>query len=68
MMSTCSSKHVVAWNKYIKKECVKLAINQNAILMLLKTNFYSEVSSAALFFQLCKNNYNYFQFNSALMN
>jgi hypothetical protein len=29
MMSTCCSKHVEAWNKYIKKECVKLVINQN---------------------------------------
>jgi hypothetical protein len=23
------SKHVEAWSKYIKKECVKLVINQN---------------------------------------
>jgi hypothetical protein len=29
MMSTCCLKHVEAWNKYIKKECVKLVINQN---------------------------------------
>jgi hypothetical protein len=29
MMSTCCSKHVEAWNKYIKKECVKLVINQS---------------------------------------
>jgi hypothetical protein len=29
MMSTCCSKRVEAWNKYIKKECVKLVINQN---------------------------------------
>jgi hypothetical protein len=28
MMSTCCSKHVEAWNKYIKKECAKLVINQ----------------------------------------
>jgi hypothetical protein len=28
MMSTCCSKHVEAWNKYIKKECVKLVINK----------------------------------------
>jgi hypothetical protein len=28
-----SSKHVEAWNKYIKKECVKLVINQNSVLM-----------------------------------
>jgi hypothetical protein len=28
MMSTCCSKHVEAWNKYIKKERVKLVINQ----------------------------------------
>jgi hypothetical protein len=33
MMSTCCSKHVEAWNKYIKKECVKLAINQNYVKM-----------------------------------
>jgi hypothetical protein len=31
MMSTCCSKHVQAWNKYIKKECVKLVINQNYV-------------------------------------
>jgi hypothetical protein len=34
MMSTCCSKHVEAWNKYIKKECVKLVINQNAFSLL----------------------------------
>jgi hypothetical protein len=33
MMSTCCSKHVEAWNKYIKKECVKLVINQNYVKM-----------------------------------
>jgi hypothetical protein len=27
------SKHVEAWNKYIKKECVKLVINQNYVKM-----------------------------------
>jgi hypothetical protein len=32
-MSTCCSKHVEAWNKYIKKECVKLVINQNYVEM-----------------------------------
>jgi hypothetical protein len=32
-MSTCCSKHVEAWNKYIKKECVKLIINQNYVKM-----------------------------------
>jgi hypothetical protein len=26
-------KHVEAWNKYIKKECVKLVINQNYVKM-----------------------------------
>jgi hypothetical protein len=31
MMSTCCSKHVEAWNKYIKKECVKLVINQSKL-------------------------------------
>jgi hypothetical protein len=34
MMSTCCSKHVEAWNKYIKKECVNLVINQNDNLPL----------------------------------
>ena len=29
LMSTCCSKHVQAWNKYIEKGCVKLVINQN---------------------------------------
>jgi hypothetical protein len=33
MMSTCCSKHVEAWNKYIKKECVKLVINKNYVKM-----------------------------------
>jgi hypothetical protein len=33
MMSTCCSKHVEARNKYIKKECVKLVINQNYVKM-----------------------------------
>jgi hypothetical protein len=33
MMSTCCSKHVEAWNKYIKNECVKLVINQNYVKM-----------------------------------
>jgi hypothetical protein len=28
MMSTCCSKNVEAWNKYIKKERVKLVVNQ----------------------------------------
>jgi hypothetical protein len=34
MMSTCCSKHVEVWNKYIKKECVELVINQNYVKML----------------------------------
>jgi hypothetical protein len=33
MMITCCSKHVEAWNKYIKKQCVKLGINQNYVKM-----------------------------------
>jgi hypothetical protein len=33
IMSTCCSKHVEAWNKYIDKECVKLVINQNYVEM-----------------------------------
>jgi hypothetical protein len=33
MMSTCCSKHVEAWNKYSKKECVKLVVNQNYVKM-----------------------------------
>jgi hypothetical protein len=33
MMSTFCSKHVEAWNKYTKKECVKLVINQNYVKM-----------------------------------
>jgi hypothetical protein len=33
MMSTCCSKHVEAWNKYIEKESDKLAINQNYVEM-----------------------------------
>jgi hypothetical protein len=34
-MNTCCSKHVEAWNKYIKKECVKLVINQKKLLKAL---------------------------------
>jgi hypothetical protein len=34
MMSTGCSKHVETWNKYIEKEYVKLAINQNYVEML----------------------------------
>jgi hypothetical protein len=33
LMSTCCSKHIETWNKYIKKECVKLVINQNYVEM-----------------------------------
>jgi hypothetical protein len=33
MMSTCCSKHVQAWNKYIEKECFKLVINQSYVEM-----------------------------------
>jgi hypothetical protein len=33
MMSTRCSKHVEVWNKYIKKECIKLVINQNYVEM-----------------------------------
>jgi hypothetical protein len=36
MMSTCCSKHVEAWNKYVEKECVKLVINQNKESLVLK--------------------------------
>jgi hypothetical protein len=38
-MSTCCSKHVEAWNKYIKKECVKLVINQNYYWFVLSVRF-----------------------------
>jgi hypothetical protein len=41
MMSTCCSKHVEAWNKYIKKECVKLVIDQ-------KTEQVHQVKNAAV--------------------
>jgi hypothetical protein len=51
MMSTCCSKHVEAWNKYIEKECVKLVINQKCVFqtygsvviiwtILTSTHFY----------------------------
>jgi hypothetical protein len=33
MMSTCCSKHMEAWNEYIKKDCIKLVINQNYVKM-----------------------------------
>jgi hypothetical protein len=38
MMSICCSKHVEAWNKYIKKERVKLVINQNHVKMHCQQN------------------------------
>jgi hypothetical protein len=44
MMSTRRSKHVEAWNKYIKKECVKLVINQNYAKMHGKQNIKSTKS------------------------
>jgi hypothetical protein len=43
MMSTCCSKHVEAWNKYIKKECVKLVINQNYVKMHSQQNIKVKV-------------------------
>jgi hypothetical protein len=33
MMRTGCWKHVEAWNKYIKKECIKLVITENRIKM-----------------------------------
>jgi hypothetical protein len=41
MMSTCCLKHVEAWNKYIKKEGVKLVINQNYVKMHGQQNIKS---------------------------
>jgi hypothetical protein len=38
MMSTCCSKHVEEWNKYIDKECVKLIINQNYLLECISSS------------------------------
>jgi hypothetical protein len=43
MISTCCSKHVEAWNKYIKKECVKLVINQNYVMMHGQQNIKYDV-------------------------
>jgi hypothetical protein len=42
MMSTCCSKHVEAWNKYIKRECVKLVTNQNYVKMDGQQNIKNE--------------------------
>jgi S-adenosylmethionine synthetase len=39
MMSTRSSKHVEAWNKYIKKECVKLVIDQKQKIKFLISQY-----------------------------
>jgi hypothetical protein len=57
MMSTCCSKHVEAWNKYIKKVCVKLVINQNYVKMLygqqnIKFGVYSNCDSAVTWFYI----------------
>jgi hypothetical protein len=38
MMSTCCSKNVEAWNKYIEKEYDKLIINQNYVEMYGQQN------------------------------
>jgi hypothetical protein len=44
MMSTYCSKHVEAWNKYIKKECVKLVINQNYQIYICAHILYRNLS------------------------
>jgi uncharacterized protein with gpF-like domain len=58
MMSTRCSKHVEAWNKYIKKECVKLVINQNYVKMHgqqnIKNKFYFFLENLE---EICKTAY-----------
>jgi hypothetical protein len=52
MMSTCCSKHVEAWNKYIERECVKLVINQNYVKMHGQQNikfFYTQSENFVIF-------------------
>jgi hypothetical protein len=44
MMNTCCSKHVEAWNKYIKKEWVKLVINQNYFKMHDQQNIKTQLN------------------------
>jgi hypothetical protein len=51
MMSTCCSKHVEAWNKYIEKECVKLVINQNYVEMHSQQNIKNAVGIAIQIFK-----------------
>jgi hypothetical protein len=64
MMSTCCSKHVEAWNKYIEKECVKLVINQNYAEMHGQRNikFCPKLSMAIFSFSIAKNFKNFNRF------
>jgi hypothetical protein len=50
VMSTCCSKPVEAWNKYIEKECVKLVINQNVNFLCQK---FPAVQFLLSFKQMC---------------
>jgi hypothetical protein len=50
MMSTCCSKHVEAWDKYIEKECVKLDINQNYVEMHGQQNIKKKIQAAVNIF------------------
>jgi hypothetical protein len=52
MMSTCCSKHVEAWNKYINKDCVKLGINQNYVKMHGQQNIKNTSRSSVLFMDI----------------
>jgi hypothetical protein len=58
MMSTCCSKHLEEWNKYIKKEGVKLVVNQNDMqchLQKIQLNIFFKITD-----QNCYVHYNLF--------
>jgi hypothetical protein len=63
MMSTCCSKHVETWNKYIKKECVKLVINQNYVEMhgqqnIKVTCIFENLKVVLMWYERCACNVN----------
>jgi hypothetical protein len=53
MMSTCCSKHVEAYNKYIKKEFIKLVITQNRIKMHSQQNIKIEQDHCCVYNFFC---------------
>jgi hypothetical protein len=61
MMSTCFSKHVEAWNKYIEKECVKLVINQNYVEMHGQQNIKTSMRVDCYWYKVAGSKYGYLE-------